>query len=194
MSRCKIWDWWETSPFLSLCSLACFSLILLAHVLWIPIASLECHCAHPSYADNDEHEALASFCVAYYARFCDSQSFTNVVQRCLHDREFLRNWALTHDPLDDYPIEKDSFLASFTEEDIKTMRFAVFEREIPLHHSNELFVSPCRKYTTLLCWAHYWAAFPMIILIVFGAMIAALHVQIYANWRVAENTKLYHSK
>lgn len=170
-----------------MCALGCFCLILLAHVMWIPIASLECHCAHPSFIDKEEHEALASFCIAYYARFSDVHTFSKIVYLCLHDKEFLRTWTLTHDPMETYPIENDSMLGGISDENFESARLEVMERKIPIH--GDLETNPCRKYTTLLCWAHYWAAFPMIVMIVLGVVIIALHVQIYVDWKIAENAK-----
>jgi len=189
MSRCKLWEMWEASPLLSLVALACLGIIVLSHLFWMDMAYIKCHCHHPDYIDNDEHEALATFCIAYYARFCDQQSFSNTVQRCLHDRQFLINWALTHDPIDQVPIEPDSFLGNISPNERESMSLTIMDRKIPLHEN-----APCRAYVVILCLFHYWMTFPMVVSIIMGAIIAALHVQIYANWSVAMNTKHYRSR
>lgn len=189
MSRCSLREMWKTSPFLSLASLACLGIIVLAHLFWMDMAYIKCHCFHPDYTSDDEHEALATFCIAYYARYCDEYSFSNTVQRCLHDRQFLINWALAHDPFDQAEIEADSFLGRLSPEDRQIVGLTVMDRKIPLHEN-----APCRAYAVLLCLFHYWMAFPMVVSIIMGAVVVALHVQIYANWSVAINTKQYRSK
>lgn len=185
-ARCAVTEWWAESPFLALASFACFMLIVLAHVVWLPMASLRCHCNHMDYMNHEEHEALAKFCIAYYAQYCDRQSFKNVADKCLHDRTFLREWAQTHDPIDDFRDE--SAPDSFYDNSIKGVEGAtmyIHNLEIPIRQ--EL---PCRLYTTLLCWAHYWFVLPMIALLVFGAVILGLHVEMYGNYRALENQHL----
>jgi len=181
MSRC---DMWETSPFLSFGAAVCIVFILFAHVIWIPTCFLRCHCSHPEYMSVEEKSDLALHCIAHYAQMEDGYGFSAMVKMCLNDKEFLLNWATTRNNSENEEIHPNAISKG-----LEGGNLFILDQKIPLNQK-----TPCRLYTTYLCWFHYWCLFPLPVSVLCVLLIAAIHVQIYAEWRAAQNVKNFRSR